>query len=165
MKYADFGHDEYLNDSSFLSGMKSLEVLIISGSPIKDLSPLSACKNLRILEIANCGYITDLSPLEDCESLEMLNISHTKATEGLSALEERNITHLTAVGGIWNKISQEDRDAFQEDHPDCWIVTSGNEYGVGWRYEDKETKMEWYEKASEAFKYPHAPNNVGWYLE
>ena len=95
----------------------------------------------------------------------MLNISHTKATEGLSALEERNITHLTAVGGIWNKISQEDRDAFQEDHPDCWIVTSGNEYGVGWRYEDKETKMEWYEKASEAFKYPHAPNNVGWYLE
>ena len=48
-----FGHDEYLNDSSFLSGMKSLEVLIISGSPIKDLSPLSACKNLRILEIAN----------------------------------------------------------------------------------------------------------------
>ena len=165
VKYADFGHDEYLNDSSFLSGMKSLEVLIISGSPIKDLSPLSQCKNLRILEIANCGYITDLSPLEDCESLEMLNISHTKATEGLSALEERNITHLTAVGGIWNKISQEDRDAFQEDHPDCWIVTSGNEYGVGWRYEDKETKMEWYEKASEAFKYPHAPNNVGWYLE
>lgn len=165
VKYADFGHDEYLNDSSFLSGMKSLEVLIISGSPIKDLSPLSACKNLRILEIANCGYITDLSPLEDCESLEMLNISHTKATEGLSALEERNMTHLTAVGGIWNKISQEDRDAFQEDHPDCWIVTSGNEYGVGWRYEDKETKMEWYEKASEAFKYPHAPNNVGWYLE
>ena len=165
VKYADFGHDEYLNDSSFLSGMKSLEVLIISGSPIKDLSPLSGCKNLRILEIANCGYITDLSPLEDCESLEMLNISHTKATEGLSALEERNMTHLTAVGGIWNKISQEDRDAFQEDHPDCWIVTSGNEYGVGWRYEDKETKMEWYEKASEAFKYPHAPNNVGWYLE
>lgn len=165
VKYADFGHDEYLNDSSFLSGMKSLEVLIISGSPIKDLSPLSQCKNLRILEIANCGYITDLSPLEDCESLEMLNISHTKATEGLSALEERNMTHLTAVGGIWNKISQEDRDAFQEDHPDCWIVTSGNEYGVGWRYEDKETKMEWYEKASEAFKYPHAPNNVGWYLE
>ena len=165
VKFADFGHDEYLNDSSFLSGMKSLEVLIISGSPIKDLSPLSVCKNLRILEIANCGYITDLSPLEDCESLEMLNISHTKATEGLSALEERNMTHLTAVGGIWNKISQEDRDAFQEDHPDCWIVTSGNEYGVGWRYEDKETKMEWYEKASEAFKYPHAPNNVGWYLE
>ena len=165
VKYADFGHDEYLNDSSFLSGMKSLEVLIISGSPIKDLSPLSECQDLKILEIANCGYITDLSPLENCESLEMLNISHTKATEGLSALEKLNITHLTAVGGIWNKISQEDRDAFQEAHPDCWIVTSGNEYGVGWRYEDKETKMEWYEKAAEAFKYPHAPNNVGWYLD
>ena len=27
--YADFGHDEYLNDSSFLEGMTSLEVLIL----------------------------------------------------------------------------------------------------------------------------------------
>lgn len=164
-KYADFGHDELLFDASFLSGMTGLEVLILSGSPIKDLTPLSSCKNLRVLEISNCGYITDLSPLAECEGLEMLNISYTKATAGLSALRERNITHLVAVGGIWNKIPQADRDSFQEQHPDCWLTTSGHEYGVGWRYSDKETKMDWYKAAAEAFGYPNPYNNFGWYLK
>ena len=126
VKYIDMGHNDTLTDLSFLSYMPDLEILIASGSAVVQLPEgIGNCKKLEFLELSNCGYITDLSPLEDCESLEMLNISHTKATEGLSALEERNMTHLTAVGGIWNKISQEDRDAFQEDHPDCWIVTSG----------------------------------------
>lgn len=165
VRFADFGHDEFLNDGSFLAGMKNLEVLIISGSQIRDLTPLVNCKKLRVLELSNCGYITDLTPLENCESLEMLNISHTKAATGLPALEKLNITHLSAVGGVWNKNSQEDRQAFQEAHPDCWILTSGNEYGVGWRYEDKETKMAWYEEAAKAFRYPDAPNHVGWYLD
>lgn len=165
VRFADFGHDEYLNDGSFLAGMKSLEVLIISGSQIRDLTPLENCKNLRVLELSNCGYITDLTPLENCESLEMLNFSHTKVSQGLPALEKLNITHLTAVGGVWTKSSQEDREAFQEAHPDCWIVTTGNEYGVGWRYEDKETQMDWYKEAAQAFRYPDPPNHVGWYLD
>lgn len=165
-RYADFGHNEYLDDWSFLAGMKSLEVLIVSGSPIKDLTPLGNCKNLRVLELSNCGYITDLTPLASCDSLEMLNISYTKATTGLTALENLNITHLTAVGGVWSKISQEDKDSFQQAHPDCWIVTAGGqEYGVGWRYEDKEIQMDWYKDAAAAFRYPSPPNHVGWYLE
>lgn len=164
-RYADFGHDEFLDDTSFLSGMTGLEVLILSGSPIKDLSPLANCKNLRVLEIAYCGYITDLTPLAECENLEMLNISHTKVTKGLAALEERNITHLVAVGGLWNKIPGEEREAFQEAHPDCWITTSGNEYGVGWRYSEKEKQMEWYQDIVKAFGYPNPYNDVGWYLK
>ena len=164
VRYADFGHNEYLDDWSFLAGMKSLEVLIVSGSPIKDLSPLENCKKLRVLELSNCGYVTDLTPLANCESLEMLNISFTKATTGLPALENQNLTHLVAVGGVWTKTSQEDKETFQEQHPDCQLTTSGNEYGVGWRYVDKETKMEWYKDAAAAFRYPDAPNHVGWYL-
>ena len=126
VRYADFGHNEYLDDWSFLSGMKSLEVLIVSGSPIKDLSPLENCKKLRVLELSNCGYVTDLTPLANCESLEMLNISFTKATTGLPALENQNLTHLVAVGGVWTKTSQEDKETFQEQHPDCQLTTSGN---------------------------------------
>ena len=164
VRYADFGHNEYLDDWSFLAGMKSLEVLIVSGSPIKDLSPLESCKKLRVLELSSCGYVTDLTPLAGCESLEMLNISFTKATTGLPALENQNLTHLVAVGGVWTKTSQEDKETFQEQHPDCQLTTSGNEYGVGWRYVDKETKMEWYKDAAAAFRYPDPPNHVGWYL-
>lgn len=163
--YADFGHDEYLNDSSFLEGMTSLEVLILSGSPIKDLTPLENCKNLRILEIANCGYITDLTPLAQCESLEMLNISYTKA-EDLSPLEKLNLTHLVAVGGTGTRLGTEQQQAFEAAHPDCQNLWRGTqEYGVGWRYVNDETKMDWYAQAAVAFKYPHAPNNAGWYLE
>ena len=163
--YADFGHDEYLNDSSFLEGMTSLEVLILSGSPIKDLTPLENCKNLRILEIANCGYITDLTPLAQCESLEMLNISYTKA-EDLSPLEELDLTHLVAVGGTGTRLGTEQQQAFEAAHPDCQNLWRGTqEYGVGWRYVNDETKMDWYAQAAVAFKYPHAPNNAGWYLE
>lgn len=162
-RYADFGHDEFLNESEFLSGMTGLEVLILSGSPIKDLSPLANCKNLKILEIAYCGYITDITPLAECESLEMLNISHTKVSTGLSALEGLNLTHLVAVGGVWNRIPGDERSEFQEAYPDCQITTTGNEYGVGWRYSDKETKMEWYQDIVDAFGYPNPYNDVGWY--
>ena len=163
--YADFGHDEYLNDSSFLEGMTSLEVLILSGSPIKDLSPLENCKNLRILEIANCGYITDLTPLAKCESLEMLNISYTKAAD-LAPLEELSLTHLVAVGGTGTRLGAEQQQAFEAAHPDCQNLWRGTqEYGVGWRYVSAETQMDWYTQAAAAFKYPHAPNNAGWYLE
>lgn len=162
--YADFGHDEYLNDSSFLEGMTSLEVVILSGSPIKDLTPLANCKNLRILEIANCGYVTDLSPLAACEKLEMLNISYTKAGD-LAPLENLPLTHLVAVGGTGTRLGQEQQEAFETAHPDCQNLWRGTqEYGVGWRYVDKETEMDWYAQAAVAFKYPHAPNNVGWYL-
>lgn len=163
--YADFGHDEYLNDSSFLEGMTSLEVLILSGSPIKDLTPLAACKNLRILELSNCGYITDVSPLAACEKLEMLNISYTKVTE-VSSLEALPLTHLVAVGGTGTRMSQEEKDGFEEAHPDCQTLWRGTqEFGVGWRYVDDGTKMDWYAQAAEAIKYPHAPNNAGWYLK
>ena len=163
--YADFGHDEYLNDSSFLEGMTSLEVLILSGSPIKDLTPLAACKNLRILELSNCGYITDVSPLAACEKLKMLNISYTKVTE-VSSLEALPLTHLVAVGGTGTRMSQEEKDGFEEAHPDCQTLWRGTqEFGVGWRYVDDGTKMDWYAQAAEAIKYPHAPNNAGWYLK
>ena len=163
--YADFGHDEYLNDSSFLEGMTSLEVVILSGSPIKDLTPLASCKNLRILEIANCGYVTDLSPLAACEKLEMLNISYTKA-EDLSPLENLPLTHLVSVGGTGTRLGQEQRAAFEAAHPDCQNLWQGTqEYGVGWRYVSAEVQMDWYAQAAAAFKYPHSPNNAGWYLE
>ena len=162
--YADFGHDESLNTCDFVSGMPNLEVLILSGSPIKTLEPLASCKKLRVLELSNCGYITDVSPLSGCESLEMLNISYTKVSS-LAGLEELPMTHLVAVGGTGSKIPQEDKDTFTEKHPDCLTMYSGSqEFGVGWRYSSKEEKMDWYAKAAEAFKYPHAPNKTGWYL-
>ena len=162
VQFMDIGHNEYLDEAEFVRGMKSLEVVIISGAPIKSLEPFSECKNLKFLELSNCTYITDVTPLAECTELEMLNLSHTGVTD-LAPIDELALTHLTAVV---NKIPDAEESRYAAAHPDCWIVTTGNEYGVGWRYDtDNQTKLPWYEKLANAFKYPNPYNNVGWYLD
>lgn len=166
VRYMDIGHNEYLDSVEFVSGMTSLEVVIVSGSPIKDLSPFANCKNLRILEAANCSYITDLTPLAQCTKLEMLNICYTKVSD-LSPLDELNLTHLHARGLYRPLISAEEQQRFMEKHPDCdaSFVVNDQPYGIGWRYISANEMMDWYKDIKKAFRYPDAPNHVGWYLD
>ncbi len=164
--YMDIGHNEWLKDISFVSGMPNLEVIIISGSLVEDLTPFESCKKLRILEAAFCEQITDLSPLASCESLEMLNIGNTHVTD-LSPLDDLELTHLMArvyPSGVC-RISTQEQERFIEVHPDCWSSFSGAQpYGSGWRYDDEDNQLEWYTEAAKQFRYPNSPNNTGWYL-
>ena len=168
VRFVDFGHNEWLDGCDFISGMVNLEYCILSGAPIKSLEPFANCKKLKFLEIAFCEYIDDLSPLANCESLEKLNISNTHALD-LSPLDDLNLTHFCARLNPSGKsrISAEEQARFLEKHPDCWSSFSGAQpYGVGWRYdEDEITPLEHYTLLGEAFKYPHSPNNTGWYLD
>lgn len=163
VRYLDLGHNEYLDYMDFLSGMKELEVAILSGAPLKSLDPIAACKNLKFLEIANCLYLPDINALKECTQLEMLNISFTTFTD-MSALNDLNLTHLTCVQ---SKIEDEVIEQYIADHPDCWTVYEGSQpYGIGWRYaENGQDHLEWYSKMVTAFKYPNPYNNIGWYLD
>ena len=163
VRYIDFGHNEYLDYMDFLSGMKELEVAILSGAPLKDLTPIKECKNLKFLEIANCLYIPDISPLKECTQLEMLNISFTTFKD-MSVLDDLNLTHLTCVR---TEIEDEVIEQYMLDHPDCWTVYEGDQpYGVGWRYaENGQDHLDWYAKMVKAFHYPNPYNNIGWYLD
>ena len=170
-KYMDIGHNEWLDACEFVSGMKSLEYVIISGAPIKSLEPFRNCKNLKLLEAAFCEYITDVSPLADCPNLQMLNISNTHVTD-LSPLDNLPLTHLTVRTNPSGKcrLSQEEQDRVLKQHPDCWISFSGAQpYGVGWRYdEDEITPLDHYKVVREVFRLnldPNIPNHVGWYLK
>ena len=170
-KYMDIGHNEWLDACEFVSGMKSLEYVIISGAPIKSLEPFRNCKNLKLLEAAFCEYITDVSPLADCPNLQMLNISNTHVTD-LSPLDNLPLTHLTVRTNPSGKcrLSQEEQDRVLKQHPNCWISFSGAQpYGVGWRYdEDEITPLNHYKVVREAFRLnldPNIPNHVGWYLK
>lgn len=160
VRFVDFGHDTALKTLDFMSGMKKLEVLILSGSMVEDLSPLAGLPNLRMVEVSNCGYLTDVSPLAECPSLKMLNISFT-GVEDLSALSELDLELMCAVK---SKMSQAAKDAFAASNPNCLATYTGNEYGTGWRYLDEDTKRPWYLEIEVAFKYPNAPNMAGWYL-
>lgn len=168
VRFIDFGHNEYLDGCDFVSGMTNLEYVILSGSPIKDLTPFANCKKLKFLEIAFCEYITDLTPLASCESLEMLNISNTHAVD-LSPLDELDLTFLCArtyPSGVC-RVPQEEQERFLQQHPDCWTSFTGAQpYGVGWRYdEDEITPLPQYELIQQAFGYPNAVNNAGWYFD
>ena len=170
-KYMDIGHNEWLDGCDFVSGMKSLEYVIISGAPIKSLEPFRNCKNLKFLEIAFCEYITDVSPLADCKNLQMLNISNTHVTD-LSPLDELPLTHLTVRNNPSGKcrLSAEEQERVMKQHPDCWISFSGKQpYGAGWRYdEDDITPLDHYKVVRIVFRLaldPNIPNHVGWYLK
>ena len=170
-KYMDIGHNEWLDGCEFVSGMKSLEYVIISGAPIKSLEPFRNCKNLKMLEAAFCEYITDVSPLAECTNLQMLNISNTHVTD-LSPLDKLPLTHLTVRTNPSGKcrLSQEEQDRVTQQHPDCWISFAGAQpYGVGWRYgEDEVTPLDHYKVVRIVFRLaqdPNIPNHVGWYLK
>ena len=170
-KYMDIGHNEWLDACDFVSGMKSLEYVIISGAPIKSLEPFRNCKNLKMLEAAFCEYITDVSPLADCPNLQMLNISNTHVTD-LSPLDNLPLTHLTVRTNPSGRcrLSQEEQDRLTAQHPKCWLSFSGAQpYGVGWRYGEDELKpLDHYKVVRTVFRLdldPNIPNHVGWYLK
>ena len=170
-KYMDIGHNEWLDACDFVSGMKSLEYVIISGAPIKSLEPFRNCKNLKMLEAAFCEYITDVSPLAECENLQMLNISNTHVKD-LSPLDDLPLTHLTVRNNPSGKcrLTQEEQDRVTAQHPECWISFSGAQpYGAGWRYgEDDVTPLDHYKVVRTVFRLaldPNIPNHVGWYLK
>lgn len=163
-RFIDIGHNEYLDAVPFVAGMPNLEVIIVSGAPIKDLTPFQNCKKLKVLEIAFCHYIEDISPLASCESLKRLNIGFTQVKD-LSPLDNLNITNLCIDGA---KVSAEERNRFAELQPDCWITyDDAQPYNDGWRYETNLDYLPWYAQIRSLFRYdrdPNIPNNVGWYL-
>ena len=166
-RFMDIGHNEFLKESSFISGMKSLEYVIISGSMISDLKPFANCKNLKVLEAAFCEYIYSAEGLEGCESLERLNISYTHITD-LSPLDDLNLVNLCAMYEGKSRVPQEEQERFQALKPDCKMTFVGSQpYGSAWRYDDDNNPLEWYATIRKVFRYdifPATPNHVGWYL-
>lgn len=94
-----------IKDLTPLSGLTSLEKLIITYNPISDISPLSGLLNLKELYMEGMGKgnpereeteITDIAPLQNLLKLEILsasfhNISDITALSSLSNLENLSI--------------------------------------------------------------------------
>ena len=168
VRFMDIGHNEFLRESSFISGMKSLEYVIISGSMISDLKPFANCKNLKVLEAAFCEYIYSAEGLEACENLERLNISYTHITD-LSPLDNLNLVNLCAMYESKSRVPAEEQERFKALKPDCKMSFVGSQpYGSAWRYDDNNDPLEWYTTIRKVFRYdifPATPNHVGWYLK
>ena len=159
VKYLDFGHNETMHDLSFLAYMPDLEIAILSGSEITDLTPLSGLKKLEFLELGWCGWVRDISPLATCEGLKFLNLSHTRVTN-VSSLEGLNLELLHYVNsGNRANMTESDWAAINAMFPGCWITyeplkdSNANPYGKGWRYNENNTYTAAYKKVRLAFDY------------
>lgn len=151
VKYIDMGHNTELSDISFMGYMPKLEIVIVSGSAISDLSCFANCPNLEFLEIAYCSNVKDLSPLENCTKLRFLNVSFT----GVENLEPLDNLPLERFVCLKPHVPYEEQQFFITFHPDCWTRFSGQDpYSLGWRYDDiGETFSEFYKKMREIFGY------------
>ncbi len=159
VRFMDLGHDVSMRDLSFLAYMPNLEICILSGSEISDLSPIANCKKLEFLEIAWCGWVTDISPLAQCDSLRYLNLGHTKVSD-LSPLDGLDLEMLSYVNS-GNRVGfdGDDWNAFQAKHPNCWITWSplydndATPYSKGWRYKATSGYTYIYRRARDVFGY------------
>ena len=151
LKYIDMGHNVSLSDISFIEYMPNLEIVILSGSAIKNVDPFAVCKNLEWLELAYCSELSDISALENCEKLRFLNLSFSKVRD-LTAADELPLERFVY---LQPKVNWADREAFKEKHPDCWIRFTGSDpYSLGWRYNDIGiTRFEFYQKIRDIFQY------------
>ena len=146
VRYMDLGHNEYLTDFSFVGYMPELEVLIGSGSAVKDLSGIENCKKLTWLELASCYKLDNIEPLAGCDGLKYLNISYSKVKnlEPLDGLKLERFVYLNP------KASTKEQNTFTTIHPkaECITVFYGysQPYGYGWRYDDNGKTMFWYYK-------------------
>lgn len=133
LKYIDMGHNTTLTDISFTAYMPDLEILILSGAPIRNVDPLANCKNLVFLEMANCNALEDISALENCEKLRFLNIGFSEVKD-LTPIENLPLERFVCLGP---KMDKETQAAFEENHPNCWVRFTGKDpLSLGWKYDD-----------------------------
>ena len=131
--YMDIGHNETLTNVSFLAHMPKLKLLILSGSPVTDISPLTGLAELEFVELAFCGNLRDLTPLSTLTGMKYLNIGGT-SSDDITCLMERPMERFVCM---LTRIPQAQKDAYSEAYPDCIVVKRGVQpYGYGWRYID-----------------------------
>ena len=155
VKYLDIAH-QHLTDISFISGMKDLEVFLISSNPITDLSPIVNCPKMEYLEIL-CTKVTDISPLSALQDLEHLNMVDMRG-DSLEGWE--TLAGLTKLKRLW--LAQDDRklritdetlQMLQQALPDAVIDNTDARVNMFWRYTNGTAKTERFALLSEQFGY------------
>ena len=149
--YMDLGHNDDLTDVSFVQYMPNLECVILSGSPVSDISAFADHDKLLWMELAFCSKLQDISSMTSCDNLKYLNVSYTKVSD-ISGLEKLPLDRFNAMN---TKISRDDQKLFEQWHPDCISRWEGKQpYGYGWRYDDYGyTFFEYYANMRVIFRY------------
>ncbi len=122
----DLGHSRVRN-IDFAAYMPHLKYLILADTDVRDLTPISNCKELVWLEIGWCA-IESYEPLLGCTALEDLNIGRTFANP-------EPISQMTWLKNLWcMERSAAIQYQWRQDLPDTNIVGIGTDVvAYGWR--------------------------------
>ncbi|MBQ6718967.1 MAG: leucine-rich repeat domain-containing protein [Oscillospiraceae bacterium] len=125
----DIGHS-YVKYIEWVRYMPNLKYLILTHNWIKDLSPISSCKNLVYLEIYWNQHIPDYSPLLGCTALKDLNLSGTYA-------DPTPLQQMTWLENLWanaTDFTSAEKQALVDALPNTHIEFNGGGYTtLGWR--------------------------------
>lgn len=122
----DIGHSR-VRDISFAAYMPHLKYLILADTDVRDLTPLSNCKELIWLEVG-WDAIESYEPLLGCTALEDLNIGRTFA-------DPAPIYQMTWLKNLWcMEISGATQYGWRMALPNTHVVGKGNDVvAYGWR--------------------------------
>ena len=168
VKYLDLGHNDALDDISFVAYMPKLEVAILAMDNWSDATPLASCTELEYLEMQTT-LCTDLTPLSGLKNLRHLNIAYIVDLEDISPLY--SLTELERLWvGSYNRVPSEQIEQMRAAAPNCEVndTVYDDPTGGRWRYVDYNDKAyifilhPRYEELREQFGYTSADFSFYW---
>lgn len=122
----DVGHLDVRN-VEWAAFMPHLKYLILAWTGVRDLTPLSNCKELVWLELDNSPG-GDTTPLIGCTALEDINI-------GASGVDATGLTQMPWLKNVWAIFRADAGAKVAQACPDTRVVTTGDHtVSSGWRY-------------------------------
>lgn len=129
MIIVDVGHS-MIKTIEWVRGMPNLKYLILADNWLKDISPISSCKNLVYLELFINNYLKDISPLIGCTALEDVSVANTD-------VDLKPFAQMPWLKNLWCNncgATEEERELLTQSLPNTHIeFDHGFTTGGGWR--------------------------------
>ena len=152
--YLDIGHNHYLTNIEFVRNWPRLQVVILTLSNIKDITPLEDCPDIEFLEMVSTG-IGSIDVVAGMDKLEYLNLGCMWSLRDVSPVAGlKNLKLVRICGSTFTFVPHAQVDELKEALPG--IV---NDYGGdptksgGWRYNNDGSLTERYALLREQMLY------------
>ena len=133
--YFDIGHYKGLSNIEFVRSWPKLQVVILTLTNIRDITPLEDCPDLEFFECHGTP-IDDISVLADKEKLEYLNIANLPNLTDLTPLYGlKQLKIVRICGSTFTHVTQAQVDELKEQLPDTFVSDYGGDPNSsgGWR--------------------------------
>ena len=156
--YFDIGHYKGLSNIEFVRSWPKLQVVILTLTNIRDITPLEDCPDLEFFECHGTP-IDDISVLADKEKLEYLNIANLPNLTDLTPLYGlKQLKIVRICGSTFTHVTQAQVDELKEQLPDTFVSDYGGDPNSsgGWRFKtngDKSNPTERYALLREQMRY------------